>query len=480
MVNVMDNLVEQIKNKTNNASDIIYKKMIIDRREVYFIYSEVVTSSTSINDFLLKNTAFLIDEKRKLTDVYDFLFNSVPSHNVKEVFTLQEALTMIWNGFVCFYDGDRCFVMEFRVSLDRGIQACENEIAIRGPKDSFTENFNKNLGLIRRRIKSEHLWLDNLDIGKSTKTKVGLLYMENICDKRLVKQVKDKLNNINIDGIFDIGYIKNLILDEDKVFPTVITTERPDLACMALLEGKLVLISDTSPYALILPAFFLDFFHTPDDYYQKKTNISFIRIIRLIAFFVSIFLPAYYIAITTFNHDSISVDLLLNFISQRKNVAFPALVEALLMMISFEILRESDTRMASTVGSAVSILGGLILGDALVSAGIISPIMIIVVAVSAISGLVFTSVELSNAIRLYRFLGCILSSFLGIYGIYILFILLISHLTSITSLNFPYLFPISPFNKEEQKDGFIRYENNKVKLRNPLLAKKNTVRGYKK
>ena len=136
--------------------------------------------------------------------------------------------------------------------------------------------------------------------------------------------------------------------------------------------------------------------------------------------------------------------------------------------------------MASTVGSAVSILGGLILGDALVSAGIISPIMIIVVAVSAISGLVFTSVELSNAIRLYRFLGCILSSFLGIYGIYILFILLISHLTSITSLNFPYLFPISPFNKEEQKDGFIRYENNKVKLRNPLLAKKNTVRGYKK
>ena len=475
----MENLVEQIKKSTNNASDIIYKKMFIDNREVYFIYSEVVTSSTSINDFLLKNTAFLIDEKRKIEDVYNFLFNSVPSHNVKEVFTLDEVLTMIWNGFVCFYDGERSFVMEFRVSLDRGIQACENEIAIRGPKDSFTENFNKNLGLIRRRIKSENLWLDNLDVGKSTKTKVGLLYMENICDKRLVSEVRDKLNNINIDGIFDIGYIKNLILDEDKVFPTVITTERPDLACMALLEGKLVLISDTSPYALILPAFFLDFFHTPDDYYQKKTNISFIRIIRLIAFLVSIFLPAYYIAITTFNHDSISLDLLLNFISQRKNVAFPALVEALLMMISFEILRESDTRMASTVGSAVSILGGLILGDALVSAGIISPIMIIVVAVSAISGLVFTSVELSNAIRLYRFLGCILSSFLGIYGIYILFILLISHLTSITSLSFPYLFPISPFNKEEQKDGFIRYENNKVKLRNPLLAKKNIIRGRK-
>lgn len=475
----MKNLVEKIKTCTNNASDIVYKMMIIDKKEIYFIYSDVLTDSTSINDFLLKNMAFLIDENRQIKDLYDFLFNSIPAHDVKEVFDYKEVLNMIWNGFACFYDGERCFVMEYRAGLDRGVQACENEIAIRGPKDSFTENFNKNLGLIRRRIKSEHLWIDKLDVGKSTKTKVGLLYMENICDKRLVDQVQDKLNKIDIDGILDVGYIKNMILDEDKVFPTVITTERPDLASMALLEGKIVLISDTSPYALILPAFFLDFFHTPDDYYQKKSNISFIRIVRLIAFLVSIFLPAYYIAITTYNHDSISIDLLLNFISQRRSVAFPALVEALLMMVSFEILRESDTRMASTVGSAVSILGGIILGDALVSAGIISPIMIIVVAVSAISGLVFTSVELSNAIRLYRFLGCILASFLGIYGIYILFILLTSHLASITSLNFPYLFPISPFNMTEHKDGFVRYEDSKVKLRNPLLAKKNIVRGRK-
>lgn len=246
---------------------------------------------------------------------------------------------------------------------------------------------------------------------------------------------------------------------------------------MALLEGKIVILVDTSPYALILPSFFLDFFHTPDDYYQKNFNISFIRIIRLLAFFISIFLPAYYISITTYNHTSISLDLLLSFIEQRKNVAFPALVEALIMTISFEILRESDTRMASTVGSAVSILGGLILGDALVSAGIISPIMIIVVATSAISGLVFTSIEMSNAIRFYRIFLMILASILGIFGIYIGFATLIIHLSSIKSLFYFYLSPISPFIKTEQRDTIIKVKEKGLKLRNPLLAKKNKVRG---
>lgn len=473
----MKNLINIIKKKTNNASDIIYKKVVIDKREVYFIYCEVLTSSNEVNNTLLENISLIINEQKKIDDIYTFLFNYLPVNNIIEVKTFEEALDMILSGFVCFYDGNRCFSMEFRASLDRGISACESEIALRGPKDAFSENFNKNLGLIRKRIKTSDLWVDTLDIGMRTKTKVGIVYINGVCDNKLLNLIKERLNKINIDGILDISYLKNMVLDDDMVFPTVITTERPDLASQALLEGKVIIISDNSPYALILPAFFLDFFHTPDDYYQKKSSVSFIRVVRLIAFFISIFLPAYYIAITTYNHDSVSQDLLLNFIAQRKNVSYPALVEALLMMISFEILRESDTRMASTVGSAVSILGGLILGDALVSAGIISPIMIIVVAVSTISSLVFTSIELSNAIRLYRFLGCILASCLGIYGIYILFIFLISHLASIKSFDYPYLFPISPFNLNESKDSFIRIDNKSIKLRNPLLAKKNQIRG---
>ncbi len=470
-------ILEKIKKDTGNASDLIIKKINITNHEVYLIYNEVLTSGDAINDFLLKNIAFLIDEKISMQDPFTFLYNSLPSHNVKIVENYTDLLTRLFNGFAILLYDEKMFSMELRASLDRGIVEAKNEIAIRGPKDAFSENFNKNLGLIRRRIKSEHLWMKDLEIGTLSKTKVGILYMENIADKKMIEAVQKKLEKINIDGILDSGYIKNLWKEESILFPTIMTTERPDLTSMALLEGKIVILVDTSPYALILPSFFLDFFHTPDDYYQKNFNISFIRIIRLLAFFISIFLPAYYISITTYNHTSISLDLLLSFIEQRKNVAFPALVEALIMTISFEILRESDTRMASTVGSAVSILGGLILGDALVSAGIISPIMIIVVATSAISGLVFTSIEMSNAIRFYRIFLMILASILGIFGIYIGFATLIIHLSSIKSLFYFYLSPISPFIKTEQRDTIIKVKEKGLKLRNPLLAKKNKVRG---
>lgn len=471
------NLIDKLKKDTNNASDMIYKKIELSNHTIYFIYNEVLTSGDAINDFILKNIAFLIDEEKKITDIYEFLYNSLPSHNVQKETEYQSVLTKLFNGFACFYYDGQMFSLELRATLDRGVVDAKSEIAIRGPKDAFNENFNKNLGLIRRRIKSEKLWIDTMDIGTLTKTKTGILYMQNIADLKKVKEVKNKLKAIDIDGILDSGYIKSMISHESKIFPTIQTTERPDLVAMALLEGKIVILVDTSPYALILPTFFLDFFHTPDDYYQKNVNISFIRVIRLLAFFISIFLPAYYISITTYNHDSISTNLLLNFMSQRQNVAFPALVEALLMTISFEILRESDTRMASTVGSAVSILGGLILGDALVSAGIISPIMIIVVATSATSGLVFTSVELSNAIRFYRILLMILASIFGIFGMYLGFIILITHLASINCLNMAYLSPISPLIPSEQKDSILRIANKNKKLRNPLLAKKNIVRG---
>lgn len=473
----MNPTIEKLKNDIGNASDIIIKNIMIQKHEIILVYSEVLTSGDAINDFVLKNLAFIINEQIEVNDMASFLYNSIPARNVSLIKDYNDLLYKLFNGFACLIIENQMFAMELRASLDRGIAEAQSEIAIRGPKDAFSENFNTNLGLIRRRIKSEKLWLKTLEIGKLSKTKVGICYMENICDKKLVEKLEKKLKKLNIDGILDSGYIKNLTKEESIIFPTIQTTERPDLAAMALLEGKLVVLTDTSPYALILPSFFLDFFHTPDDYYQKSFNISFIRIIRVLAFFISIFLPAYYISITTFNHTSISLDLLLNFIDQRKNVAFPALVEALLMTISFEILRESDTRMASTVGSAVSILGGLILGDALVSAGIISPIMIIVVAVSAISGLVFTSIEMSNSIRFYRIFLMILASLFGIFGIYIGFTTLIIHLSSIKTLTLPYLSPISPLIKEEQQDAIIKLNKRGKKLRNPLLARKNMTRG---
>ena len=275
----------------------------------------------------------------------------------------------------------------------------------------------------------------------------------------------------------DATYLRENLEAHKTFFPTISSTERPDKVAMALLEGKIAIIVDMSPYVLIMPTFLIDYFHTVDDYYQKPINISFIRIIRLLAFLMAIFTPAFYLAVTTHDFDMIPLNLLLSLKAQRESVPFPALIEAMLMSISFEVLRESDIRMSSTTGSAVSILGGLILGDAAVSAGIISPIMIIVIAISAISGLVFPSIELVSAIRWWRFIMMILATMFGVWGILIGTIILFIRLYSLKSLGKPYLYPFLPFNKLEQKDAIIKVNNRGEKYRNPLLTK-NRKRGF--
>lgn len=473
-------MIEKLKKDTNQVSDIIYKEIEIENKKVTVIYSEVLASGEDISRVILRDISYIVEEKLLGNeDLFSYLYNNIPGHNRTTIKDYQDFLSKLWNGYTIIYINEKeIFALETRAQLDRGINTVDSELSIRGPKDSFTENFNKNFGLIRRRIKSASLWLKDFTIGKQTQTKVGVCYMNNIVDEKLVSQVISKLENITIDGIIDSGYLKKYLVEKNSVFPTIITTERPDLVCMALLEGKCCVIVDNSPYVLIMPCFFIDLFHTPDDYYQKAINISFIRIIRLLAFLIAIFIPAYYIAITTHNHDSVTTDLLLNFLAQRSTVPFPALVEGLIMTISFEILRESDMRMASTMGTAVSILGGLVLGDAAVSAGIISPIMIIVVAISAISGLAFTSIELTSAIRFWRIILMFLAAGLGIYGIFLGLILLVTKLASITSFDIPYLAPFSPLVAEEQKDAILKInQGNKIKKRNPLLTTKNKIRG---
>lgn len=469
-------MLDKLKIDTNFASDIIYKEISILDKKITLIYSEVITSGDNISKIILNNISLIIEEKLINNDnIYSYLYNNLPGSNRSIIKNYDDLVNKLLNGYTIIYlDDNNIFGLETRVSLDRGINTSQSEISILGPKDSFCENYNKNLGLIRYRIKNKNLWVKDLNIGKYSNTKIGILYINGITNNNLVNDIYQKLSNIKIDGILDSSYLKKYLSSKNSIFPTIISTERPDLVTMALLEGKCVVLVDNSPYALIIPCFFIDFFHTPDDYYHKSINITFIRIIRLIAFFIAIFIPAYYIAITTHNHDSVTTNLLINFLKQRESVPYPALVEALIMTVAFEVLRESDMH-SSTGGTAISILGGLVLGDAAVSAGIISPIMIIVVAISAIAGLSFTSIELTNAIRFFRIIMMILAATLGIYGIFIGIILLITKLSSINSFNTPYLAPFSPLIINEQKDAILKI-NTKTKLRNPLLSK-NRIRG---
>ncbi len=471
----MDDIINNIKNKCGQSDDIIVRKVKIKNSEIAIVFNEVLGNGSNINDFILKNISKLsLNEEDK--DLFSLIINTISSNNVKEIKELDEVIELIFKGFCILIVENRFIAVEARATLDRGINTTDSEVSIVGPKDSFNENFNTNLGLIRRRLRTNELFLKTMFIGKNSNTKVGVCYMNNIARSDLVDNVVDKLNNINIDGVIDSGYIREQIIEHNSIFPVINITERPDTVSQALLEGKVAIIVDNSPYVMIIPTFFVDFLHTPDDYYQKPINTSFIRIIRLISFIIAIFLPAYYISVTTHNTSSIPITLLTNFTAQRLTVPFPAFIEALIMIISFEILRESDTRIPSKMGTSVSILGGLVIGDAAVSAGIISPIMIIVIAISAISGLIFTNNALTSTIRYYRIFLLLMATFFGIYGIFIGLIFLITKLCSITSFGFPYMAPISPIVKPELNDAIIRTKKKK-NLRNPLIAPKNKRRG---
>ena len=456
-------LIDSIKSSLFPSKDYIFDEVVIKGRHINLIYNEILCDTKSINEYVLYRLT-----KLKLSE-FNHLENSLSTANVLKI-NNYDIIDYLNNGFlIIIYK--KVYVIELRTILDRGITTIQSELSLSGPKDSFSENFNTNLGLIRRRLKSSELKSETMDIGKISKTKVGILYVDNIVKKNLVEHVQKNLNKINIDGIIDSSYLKNSLENKFNLFPTLIMTERPDKCSMALLEGKVVIIVDNSPYALILPSFFMEFFHTTDDYFQKSFNTTFIRVIRLIAFLIAIFIPALYISITTRNYNLVPLDLLLVLKAGRTFVPFPAYIEALFMIICFEILKESDLRMSATSGSAISILGGLILGDAAVAAGIVSPIMIIVIAISSIAGLIFTSIELGNAIRTYKILILILGTIFGIYGVILGGIIILFNLLTTETFGYNYL----NFDRYEIKDSIIKIDT-RIRRRNTKLSN-NVIRG---
>lgn len=336
--------------------------------------------------------------------------------------------------------------------------------------DAFTENIETNIGLIKRRIKSNDLWNYDMELGKYSKNKISILTINNLTDTTIRDKIIDKLNNIEIDNVTDSGTLKHLIEKETKtIFPTIMTTERPDKVVSNLLNAKTVILIDNSPFALILPVFLNDYFLSQEDKDAKSLSGTFIRILRYIAFFISIVTPGIYIALTTFNQEMIPLDLLISFASQRSTVPFPAIFEAILMFLSFEILRESDLRIPNVSNSALSIVGALILGEAAVNAGIVSPIMIIIVAITAISALIITEPELSNAIKWYRILFMLGGTFMGMFGIFIAFIIFITNLCNIDSFGYSYMMPFVSINAEI-KNSIIKMPLLKRTKRNKYLT----------
>ena len=417
--------------------------------------------------------------KKRITskNIYEHLTNIIPENVIQDVKNKNDLYTKIGSGFTVFiFEKGKPFAIETKQDLSRGINEPLTEQSISGPKDAFTENYQTNIGLIRKRIKTNNLVIKEKTLGKQTKTKVGLIYMDNIIETDLLKDIENRLNKIDIDAILDSTYIKEIFEKGQSAFPTIIPTERPDTASINLLEGKICILVENSPYVLIIPSFFSDLFHASEDNYQNFINVTFTRIIRYAAFFIAIILPAFHVAITTYDHEAIPVTLLINFASQREGVPFPLIAEALGLTLVFELLRESDIRMPHLSGTAISILGAIVLGDAAVAAGIVSPIMVIIIALSAISSLMFSNIGMVNAIRLWRIIFMLFASIAGIIGIFFAGFILIAHLSSLKSGAKPYLYPLIPLNKNYLKEVLIKKTISKENKRISILTNKNYTR----
>lgn len=468
----MHPLISRIKKNLGNSSDIVERQI----NNITYIYLESVSSDDKISNFLNKS----ITNIKNFDDLLNKLENTIYNSHITTLNDLEECYYYLASGYTClFIKGYTKYIaIETKTKLDRGITESSSEPLIRGPKDSFTENHAINIGLIRKRIKDSNLWIEDKKIGRRTKTKVSLIYIKDIAEPKNIKMIKKHLNNIDIDGIIDSGYIRDYLETKQKSsFPKMISSERPDLTCQNLLNGKIVILVENSPIALILPATLDDFLKSSEDYYQKSINATFSRILRYIAFFVTILTPALYIAVMTFNQEMIPDQLLISLAGQRSQVPFPTFIEVLIFIVTFEILREADIRSPSVSGASMSIVGALVLGDAAVTAGIVSPIVIIVVAITSICELVFSDIDMANAIRQWRLIFIFSTIFTGIIGIVIAGIILIIKLCSIESLNTPYLIPFSPLNINILKDSIFLAPANKRTKRPSYLTNNVTKAG---
>ncbi|SEO73395.1 spore germination protein KA [Paenibacillus sp. OV219] len=340
---------------------------------------------------------------------------------------------------------------------DRSIEEPSSENNVRGPRDGFTESIRTNTAHVRRRIKDPQLRLDSMVIGTRSQTDINIAYIKDIVKVGLVDEVKRRLSGIKIDAILESGYIEELIEDAPlSPFNTIQSTERPDKVASALLEGRVAIFIDNTPVVLIVPTFFWQFIQAPDDYYNRYWVGSFFRCVRYLALIISLVLPSIYVMLVSFHHEMIPTALALTIASGREVVPFPVLLEALMLEIAFELMREAGLRMPKPIGQAVSIVGSLIIGQAAVQAGLVSPFMVIVVAITEISSFAIPSYSSSLALRIFRFPLLIASGVLGLLGFATVFFALLLHALSIRSFGESYLAPASPFRPADQRDMLLR------------------------
>jgi spore germination protein KA len=485
LTNDLESNLAMVKQKMGNASDLVIRTFTISSEKEI---KAAVAAIKGLSDKELVNERVLaaLTQDTCFSDIKSSrqLFKQVIQHGIPNVYVNEEDNfenvidELITGNTIFFMDGiGSALIIGSQSWKERAVSEPMSENVIRGPKDGFTESIETNTALIRRRIKSPDLRVEECKIGLKTKTAVLLAYISGVARSDVLDELKARLQKIEIDGILESGYIEELIEDNSKSpFPQVDHTERPDKVSAALLEGRIAILVDNTPHVLVVPTVFLQFIQSPEDYYERFLVGSLTRIVRATAYLASMILPALYIALTSFHQEMIPTSLALSIAASREGIPFPSIGEAFLMEATFEILREAGLRLPKQAGQAVSIVGGLVIGQAAVQAGIVSQAMVIVVAFTGICSFAIPAFNAAAAGRMIRFPLMILAAFLGLPGIQAGLTIMLIHLSTLRSLGVNYLDPFTSPNTGQLKDAFIRVPwRNRLKLPGNI-ARKDKIR----
>ena len=491
-----DKNFEYLKSKYNLLinSDINIREFEISISDKSFksllIFVDGITDQTSINDniltpIMLKSSIKMSPSKPKLNniqkfDLQNFLKNKlIPQNVIKISKDFNDCFGKINAGFVALFVDtlNIAFCIEVKKFQTRSISPPQSETIVRGPQASFVENLRTNTSLIRKIINNENLIIENTSVGEITSTNVSICYLKNITNDNLVAEVKFRLNNLKLDSLTSSGELENLIKDNIyNLYPELIATERPDKTSNLLLAGRVAILVDGSPFALIVPAHLLDFLISSEDSNLNNIFSNLLRIIRAISLFLTMLLPAIYVATTTFHDEFIPTELLLAIVSAREKIPFPIIVEILLMELSFELIREAGIRVPSAFGQTIGIVGALILGEAAVTANIISPILVIIISITAIAEFTLPDYSFSFSIRFFRLLYIFLGYKFGLFGIACGIFLHLTLLFSYTSFGVPFLsyesfkdYFIKPIWKNEKRNSIL---NTKRPIKEPQISMK--------
>ncbi|WP_045522448.1 spore germination protein [Neobacillus niacini] len=452
---IVENIAE-IQDIFSDTPDLVVKNFVIKQinRPATLVYLSGLTDKNAINNDVLKPLLFEVDKENADLEV------KVALGQIKETNTWKNIEDAILQGnSVLFIDG-RTVAYQFDTQgwPQRGIEDTSIESSLRGAHEGFTETGSSNIALIRRHIPSRELKIKEMTIGERGKIKISIMYLADVANPEVLQELVNRINKLKVDFIINTAALAEYIEDNPySPFPQLFLTERPDFAASEIFQGRIAVVVDRSPNVLIGPVTFETFFKSMDDYSVRWMAASFLRFMRYFGFFAAIFLPATYIAVISFHFEIIPLKLLLSVGASREKVPFPPFIEAIIMEITLEMLREAGVRLPAKIGQTVGIVGGIVIGQAAVQAGIVSNIMVIVVALTAIASFIIPNYDMGSAIRMLRFPMMIAASLFGFVGLTVGLMTLIAHFVALESLGTPYGSPIAPLRFTDWKDLFIRF-----------------------